>query len=198
MNFPLELNFKMVALNPQVKVTDAAGNVVLYTKQKAFKLKEAVTVFADVEQTRPLYTINADRVLDFNAKYNIDDAWGNRLGAVARKGRKSLWRAQYEVLDGGGQPMTIQEENGWVKVADALFGEVPLLGIFSGYVFNPTYLLTDASGAPLMRLSKQPAFLEGRFRIEKLAELNEPDETRAVLSFLMMVLLERRRGEVLR
>lgn len=194
MNFPLDLSFKKVALNPQVKVSDASGQVVLYTKQKAFKLKEAVTVFADVEQTRPLYTINADRVLDFNAKFNIADAWGNSIGAVARKGRKSLWRAQYEVMDGGGQTMTIQEENGWVKVADALIGEIPILGIFSGYVFNPSYLLTDAAGAPLMRLSKQPAFMEGRFRVERLAEMNEQDETRAVLSFLMMVLLERRRG----
>ena len=194
MNFPLDLSFKKVALNPQVKVSDASGQVVLYTKQKAFKLKEAVTVFADVEQTRPLYTINADRVLDFNAKYNIADTAGRHLGAVARKGRKSLWRAQYEVTDGGGRAMTIQEENGWVKVGDALFGEIPLLGIFSGYIFNPSYLLTDAAGAPLMRLSKQPAFMEGKFRVERLAQMSEPDETRAVLSFLMMVLLERRRG----
>lgn len=194
MNFPLELNFKKFVINPQVKVTDASGGVVLYTKQKAFKLKEAVTVFADAEQTRPLYSINADRVLDFNAKYNIADASGRALGSVARKGRKSIWRAQYDVLDGGGAPMTIREENGWVKVGDALFGEIPFVGIFSGYVFNPTYLLTNASGAPLMRLSKQPAFMEGRFRIEKLGVMGEHEETRAVLSFLMMVLLERRRG----
>jgi uncharacterized protein YxjI len=194
MNFPLELNFKKVALNPQVKVTDASGQVVLYTKQKAFKLKDAVTVFADAEQTRPLYTINADRVLDFNAKFNIADTAGNHVGAVARKGRKSIWRAEYEVLDGGGPSMTIREENGWVKVGDALFNEIPIVGIFSGYVFNPSYLLTSAAGAPLMRLSKQPAFMEGKFRIEKLAELSETDETRAVLSFLMMVLLERHRG----
>ncbi len=194
MNFPLELNFKKIALSPQVKVTDASGNVVLYTKQKAFKLKEAVTIFADVEQTRPLYTINADRVLDFNAKFNIADATGRHIGAVARKGRKSIWRAEYDVLDGGGPSMTIREENGWVKVADALFGELPIAGIFSGYVFNPTYLMTNASGAPLMRLSKQPAFMQGKFRIEKLGVMSESDETRAVLSFLMMVLLERRRG----
>ena len=194
MNFPLDLSFKKIALSPQVKVSDASGQVVLYTKQKAFKLKEAVTVFADVEQTRPLYTINADRVLDFNARYTIADTAGRPLGAIARKGRKSLWRAQYEVTDGGGQPQTIQEENGWIKVGDALFGEIPLLGIFSGYLFNPSYLLTNAAGAPLMRLSKQPAFMEGKFRVEKLAEMSEQDETRAVLSFLMMVLLERRRG----
>jgi len=195
MNFPLDLSFKKIALSPQVKVTDASGNVVLYTKQKAFKLKEAVTVFADAEQTRALYTINADRVLDFNAKYNIAEAaTGRQLGAIARKGRKSIWRAQYEVMDGGGQPFTIREENGWTKVGDALFGEIPILGIFSGYVFNPSYVLTNAAGAALMRLSKQPAFMEGRFRMEKLGVMNEADETRAVLSFLMMVLLERRRG----
>lgn len=194
MNFPLELNFKKIALSPQVLVRDASGQVVLYTKQKAFKLKEAVTIFADAEQTRQLYTINADRVLDFNAKYNIADASSRSLGAVARKGRKSIWRAEYEVLDGGGSSMTIREENGWVKVADALFGELPIAGIFSGYVFNPTYLLTNASGVPLMRLSKQPAFMQGKFRIEKLGVMSESEETRAVLSFLMMVLLERRRG----
>jgi hypothetical protein len=45
-----------------------------------------------------------------------------------------------------------------------------------------------------MRLSKQPAFMQGSFRIEKLAEMSPNDEMRAVLSFLMMVLLERRRG----
>jgi uncharacterized protein YxjI len=194
MNFPLELNFKKIALSPQVSVRDASGQVVLYTKQKAFKLKEAVTIFADAEQTRPLYTINADRVLDFNAKYNIADVSGRSLGAVARKGRKSIWRAEYEVLDGGVPSMTIREENSWVKVADALFGELPIAGIFSGYVFNPTYLLTNASGTPLMRLSKQPAFMQGKFRIEKLGVMSESEETRAVLGFLMMVLLERRRG----
>ena len=194
MDFPLDLSFKIVALNPQVSVRDASGNVVLYTKQKAFKLKEAVTVFADEAQTRPLYTINADRMLDFNAKYNIADAAGRPLGAIARKGRKSLWRAEYEVLDGGGPPMTIREENGWVKVGDALFGEIPFVGIFSGYIFNPSYVLTNSAGAPLLRLSKQPAFLEGKFRIEKLAEMSEGDEILAVLGFLMMVLLERRRG----
>jgi len=194
MNFPLELNFKKFVINPQVKVTDASGQVVLYTKRKAFKLKEAVTIFADVEQTRPLYTIDADRVLDFNAKFNIADTSGRSIGAVARKGRKSIWRAEYEVLDGGGPSMTIREENGWTKVGDALFGEIPILGIFSGYVFNPSYLLMNTVGAPLMRLSKQPAFMEGKFSIEKLGMMSESEETRAVLSFLMMVLLERSRG----
>jgi len=193
MNFPLDLAFKKIAISPQVKVSDASGNVVLYTKQKAFRLKEAVTVFADVEQTRPLFTIKADRVLDFNAKYNISDPLGRHVGVVGRKGRRSIWRAHYEVY-GGGQAMTIREESGWVKVGDAIFGELPVVGILSGYVFNPSYVMTDAAGAPLMRLTKQPAFFEGRFRLERLAQLGPDEEALAVVSFLMMVLLERRRG----
>ena len=46
MNFPLTLNFKKLALSPQISVTDASGRLLFYVKQKAFKLKEAVTVFA--------------------------------------------------------------------------------------------------------------------------------------------------------
>ena len=47
MNFPLDLRFKLLAIASQIAVTDAQGQLVYYAKQRAFKLKEAVTVFAD-------------------------------------------------------------------------------------------------------------------------------------------------------
>ena len=71
MQFPLSLSFKILALAPQVYVRDASGVVQMYVRQKLMKLKEAVTVFADESQTTPLYTINADRVIDWSARYNI-------------------------------------------------------------------------------------------------------------------------------
>ncbi len=63
MNYPLNISFKILALARQLALTDVAGNLIFYVKQKAFKLKENVTVFADREQTRQLYTIKADKVL---------------------------------------------------------------------------------------------------------------------------------------
>lgn len=45
-----------------------------------------------------------------------------------------------------------------------------------------------------MRLVKEPAFLEGKFRVESLGPMREDEELRALLSLLMMVLLERARG----
>jgi hypothetical protein len=44
-------------------------------------------------------------------------------------------------MDGKNIVMTVQEENGWIKVLDALMGEVPVVGMFTGYLFN---LLTSS------------------------------------------------------
>ncbi|HEV7375539.1 MAG TPA: hypothetical protein VGN95_12525 [Pyrinomonadaceae bacterium] len=194
MNYPLQLSFKLLALTRQVSVTDAQGNLIFYVKQKAFKLKDAVTVFADAEQTRPLYNINADKMMDFSARFHFTDQNGQQLGSVKRQGMKSIWKARYDILDGENPVMMIAEENPWTKVFDALLGELPIVGMFTGYLFNPSYQVTHTNGAVLMRLIKKPAFFESKFIVEKHAELPPAEETRAVLSLLMMIMLERRRG----
>ena len=194
MNYPLQLSFEILSLARKISVIDAAGNLSFYVKQKMFKLKESVTVFADVDQKLPLYELKADRVLDFSASYHFTDARGTHVGTVRRKGMKSIWRARYEIVNGSSRALTIQEANPWAKVGDALFGEIPIVGMFSGYLFHPEYLVAREDGTPVMRLKKQPAFFQGKFSIEKLAELSEEEETRILLSLIMMVLLERARG----
>ena len=192
--YPLSMSFKIVALAPQFTIRDANGNLIAYVRQKLFKLKEAVTVFADEPQTQPLYTLKADRILDFSARYNFADSAGMSLGSIKRKGMRSLWKAQYDILDGDTPTMTIREENAWVKVFDALFGEIPLLGMFSGYLFHPAYLVARSDDAVVLRMEKQPAFFEGKFVVEKKASLSEAEEQRVLLSLIMMLLLERARG----
>jgi uncharacterized protein YxjI len=194
MQYPLELTFKLWAFAPQITVTDQQGNLVCYVKQKLFKLKEAITVFADVEQTRPLYYIKADRVIDFSACYNFTDSQGNSIGAVKRRGLRSIWRARYDVFDGEVSTFDIQEKNPWVKVADALFAEIPVVGIFTGYVFNPTYLVSRSDGTVVMRLDKTPSFFSRRFTIKAIDQVSDREEQQLLLSLLMMLLLERNRG----
>jgi len=194
MHYPLDLSFKVVALAPQLSVTDANGNLIFYVKQKLFKLKEAVTVFADAQQTQPLYTINADRVLDFSARYNFVDQRGTPLGAVKRHGMKSLWKARYDILDGDAVVMTIKEENPWVKVVDGFISQIPIVGMFSGYFLHPAFLFSRPDGTVVMRLQKKPAFFEGKFAVEKMTPLDETEEIQVLLSLLMMLLLERWRG----
>lgn len=195
MNFPLSLSFKLLALANQIYLRDANGNLLGYVKQKMFKLKEDINIFADEGQTQLLFNIKADRMIDWSANYSFTDSRGNHLGSVKRQGMRSLWKANYDVFDSAGnQAYRIHEENGWVKVADALFGELPLVGILSGYVFNPTYLVERTDGTPVVRLKKEPALFEGKFILSNLTQLSTEEETRIVLGVLMMILLERRRG----
>ncbi|MDH3601140.1 MAG: hypothetical protein OEU26_16085 [Candidatus Tectomicrobia bacterium] len=195
MEYPLNLSFKILALAPQISVTDARGNLVFYVKQKLMKLKESVTVFANAEQTEPLYYLNADQVIDFSARYHFADADGTTVGAVQRRGMKSLWRAHYDIVDGDRTVLHIREANPWVKVADALLGEIPVLGMLTGYLFHPAYIVTKAGGMTVMRLEKQRAFLETKFTLTKQQiDLTPHEETQVLLSLLMMVLLERQRG----
>lgn len=194
MQYPLELTFKFWALAPQISIVDSQGNLVFYVKQKLFKFKEAITIFADVERTRPLYYIKADRIIDFSARYNFTDSNGKDIGAVKRRGLRSLWRARYDIFDGETSNLNIQEKNPWVKVADALFAEIPVLGMFTGYVFNPVYLVSRADGTVVMRLEKIPAFLSRKFTIKAVDQLSDREEEQVLLSLMMMLLLERNRG----
>ncbi|HEX8128151.1 MAG TPA: hypothetical protein VF527_03550 [Pyrinomonadaceae bacterium] len=195
MNYPLEINFKLLAIAQQLSARDAQGNLIFYVRRKAFKLKEAITVFADVEQTRPLYHINADRVLDFSARYNFTDAAGNALGSIKRRGMRSLWKSHYDIEDRGGAVLSLQEENAWIKVFDSLLGQLPVVGALTGYLFHPAYLVTRPDGTVLLRMEKRPAFFEGKFSVERRAAALAPaEETPALLGMLTMILLERSRG----
>jgi hypothetical protein len=195
LNYPLNFSFKIIAFNPQVKVTDASGNVVLYIKQKALALKEDIKIFADEGQTRELYQLKADRIIDFSARYNITSAaTGQQIGQVKRQGMRSILKASYNILDAGGAEVgLIHEENAWVKVADALLSELPFVGILSGYLFNPAYLV-DYKGQTVLYLKKQPAFLEGKFTVEKHANFSDADEGLLLSSIVMTLMLERSRG----
>ena len=195
MNFPLNARFKILAIASQISVTDARGDLLYYVKQKAFKLKEAVTVFADEGQTRPLFKIQADRILDVRARYRIEDAGGSEIATLQRHGLRSFWRSHYDIEIGGRPAYTIREENPWMKVLDGIFGSIPILGMFAGYLFHPSYLVTSASdGRTLVRAVKKPALFEGRFELDRSGSASDFELETAVVSVLMMLLLERARG----
>ena len=190
LNYPLTLSFKIIAFNPQVKITDASGQTVLYVKQKALALREAVKVFSDEQQTHQLYAINANKIIDFSAQYNITRPEGSPVGHVKRQGMKSLWKASYVIADQTGAEVgLIHEENPWMKVLDALVSDIPFVGMF----INPAYLV-DLNGQTVLHLKKQPAVFEGKFILTKRGDFNEAQENLLLTSIIMTMMLERSRG----
>lgn len=194
-NFPIKLQFNVGTFHNDFTATDSLGNVIAYTKQKLFKFKEHVIVYSDTNQTEVKFEIRADKWLDFNTSYAFVDKNGNPVGRVLRKGWRSLWKAQYNILDEKEQPdCSISEANPWTKVLDGLLSEIPILGIFTGYLFNPTYNVTRPDGTLICILKKDASFFGRKFTIEQEDILQAGEEERVLLSLMMMVLLERRRG----
>lgn len=197
--YPLKMSFKLISMGPQIYVRDAGGKEVLFVHQKAFKLKEDVAVYTDSSKSHEMYRIKADRIIDFSARYHFTDSTsGMNLGSVKREGMRSIFKASYNIY-GEGEQVThhIKEDSAMVRVMDAIFADIPIIGMFSGYVFNPTYTLYQ-SGAetPILHIKKLPAFFEGAFELTKANEPagGEAEETRLILAVMMMTLLERMRG----
>ncbi len=196
LNYPLDFKFKITTLSSDFNITDKNGNYVAYVRQKMFKLKEDVVVFNDETRSRELFRIKANQWIDFNASYSLTDIVNNKnFGRLARKGMRSLWKSRYELLDENDHlKYEVNEDNAWVKILDGAVGEIPIIGMFSGYFLNPSYTVKDSSGKEFFRLKKMPSLIGRRFQLDRLIDIADEDETLVVLGLLMMVLLERSRG----
>ena len=194
--FPLRFTFRILTLAPRMDVVDATGRSVLHARQKLLRLKEHVEIFTDATRSVRLAEIRANKIIDWSARYNFTDAWGGEIGSVGRKGWRSIWRAHYEAFNPGDSTpdFTIREENPFAKIMDGIFGQIPLLNVLTVMLFHPRYLASRSNGTGALRLVKKPAFWQGKFDIEQVGNITSRETMNLVLSFIMLVLLERRRG----
>ena len=192
--YPLTLTFKFLTISSFIRVVDASGQLVSYVKQRAFRLRENVTIYADERQTQPLYHMKANKIIDIGATYTISTADGRPVGALRQRGLRTFWRATYDILDETGNAIAVvREQDPWVKVLDTLIGEIPFVGFVIQQWINPSYLI-DVDGTTHLRLRKRPSLIERRFLLEQEAPLPSRLENIALPAVLMIVLLERGRG----
>lgn len=195
MQFPLNFTFKITSIANDFRVQDAAGVEVAFVRQKMFKLKEEIHVFNNESRSELNFIIKANTWLDFSAAYLFYDSKSAEIGRIVRKGWKSIWKANYEIYDEKQQfDFKVNEENAFVKVMDGFLGELPIIGLFTGYFFNPSYIVTRPDGTEIARMQKEKSFFGRRFSVSKLAEFEAGEENRILLGLMMMVLLERSRG----
>ncbi len=195
LKFPIRFEFKITTLSNDFTAHDANGQLIAYVRQKMFKFKEDIEVFSDTSKTAKNYSIKADKWIDFSTAYSFTDRMGKPLGKVARKGWASLWKANYDIIDQNEKPQyKIREENAWVKVLDGIFGQIPIISMFTGYFFNPSYVVFNENQEMVVRLKKDPSFFGRRFTVSQLIQSDADDDHRIMLSLMMLVLLERRKG----
>ena len=93
-------------------VYDPAGNEVLYTRQRAFRLREDIRLFTGEDMQTEVLSIQARQVVDFSAAYDvIASASGDKIGALRRKGMRSLLRDEWIVMDAGDREIGVLRED---------------------------------------------------------------------------------------
>lgn len=79
---------------------DSAGNLVLFSHQKGFRLKEDIRIYADEAGREEVLSIRARQIMDFAAAYDVvESATGQKIGALKRKGWSSIIRDEWIVMD---------------------------------------------------------------------------------------------------
>ncbi|MFH5806036.1 hypothetical protein [Alienimonas sp. DA493] len=123
-------------------IYDRDGNVVGYSKQKAFKLKEDIRIYRDESMDEEWLKIAARSVIDFSAAYDVTDSrTGELIGTLRRKGLKSMFRDAWEVLDGNERPV------GHIQEDSALMATIRRLTDY-GWIFPQKFTLTPDGGGP--------------------------------------------------
>jgi len=96
------LKRQVFALTGKFRYYDPTGNLVLFSEQKMFKLREDIRVYSDESKTQEVLMIKARQIIDFSAAYDVVDSdTGQKVGALRRKGLASILRDEWEILDVG-------------------------------------------------------------------------------------------------
>ncbi len=93
------------------RVLDSSGRLLFYSEQKAFKLREDIRVYADESKTNEVLSIKTQQVIDFSPTFDVVDPQTGKVGALRRKGLKSIVRDQWDLLDAAGNYIGKLEED---------------------------------------------------------------------------------------
>jgi hypothetical protein len=106
------LKRQVLALTGKFRLYSPGGNLVLFSQQKMFRLKEDIRAYSDESRSQELLYIQARQVIDFSACYDVYDSLSNqKVGALRRRGWRSLTRDVWDVLDPGDQVIGVLQED---------------------------------------------------------------------------------------
>jgi uncharacterized protein YxjI len=106
------LKRQVLALTGKFRLYNPNGQLVLFSQQKMFRLREDIRAYADESMSQELLYIQARQILDFSASYDVVDSQsGNHIGILRRKGFRSMVRDEWLVLGAGDQVIGVLQED---------------------------------------------------------------------------------------
>jgi hypothetical protein len=106
------LRRQVLALTGKFRLYSPQGELVLYSEQKMFRLKEDIRLYSDETKSQELLYFQARQIIDFSAAYDvIDSLTGLRVGMLRRKGFRSMVRDEWQVFDAAEQQFGVLIED---------------------------------------------------------------------------------------
>lgn len=96
----------------KLEIYNAQEQILLFSKMKAFKLKEDIRIFSGEDMQEEFLSIHARTVLDFSATYDVTDSkTGEKIGALRRHGMKSILKDEWSILNTNDNQIGLIQEN---------------------------------------------------------------------------------------
>jgi hypothetical protein len=129
----------------EFRVLGPDGRQVLYADMKAFKLREDIRLYTGDDKRTEALTIKARSIIDWAAAYDVTDpATGQKIGALKRKGWKSLIKDEWILMDTDDREIGIIREDS------------TLLALVRRFLTNlvPQTFHMEMEGAPVARFKQ--------------------------------------------
>ena len=127
------------------RIYDPSGSLALFASMKAFSLRENIRLYTEEEKIHEVLTIQARQIIDIAATYDvIDPNTGLTIGALRRRGFRSMVRDEWTILDAVGNEIgTIIEDS-------------MLLALLRRFLTNliPQAYHGDVKGSPVLKFQQ--------------------------------------------
>jgi uncharacterized protein YxjI len=95
------------------RVYTGDGQMFMYVQHPVMKLREEFMVYSDESKSTALLKVKSRQALAINFSYDVEDVvTGKQLGAVEKKGLKSIIRDKFIITDATGAEIGYAEEQG--------------------------------------------------------------------------------------
>ena len=148
--------FKMLGASFRIYDENAENpdGLLFFSKQKAFKLKEEIRLWTGEDMSREVLSIKARRMLDISATYDVTDSTtSQKVGALRRKGLKSMLQDEWLILDAQDREIGMIKEDSTVLALIRRFIEMASLLIpqsFHGFVGNNPVCVFKQNANPFL------------------------------------------------
>jgi uncharacterized protein YxjI len=190
--FIIEQKITLMANQYRIFSADEAGekqSLIGFAHQKRLAFRERFDIYTDETKQQVLFSIQARKVLDIAAKYDILDANGTIIGIVGKSFKASLLRSTWDVFtpDDESKPLFIAREQSLpLAIFRRVWGVMPYIGdlpFFLRYHFN---FLRPGQDSPV-GIYQKTTLLRDHYLLRAEDELDEAIDWRALVALGIMM-----------